>query len=170
MTAALFAMAAHAAVGQKRKYTGLPYHVHPRQVRQILVDHVPSATPAMLDAADLHDVVEDTQVTLEMINQEFGYEVARLVQGLTKFQYPADFTRKRKFALEVVRLDNWCPRVKTIKLADSYANMLDYLKDDPKYAKKVYLPEKRILLDLALKEGDSVLWNMCDQLIKENMQ
>jgi (p)ppGpp synthase/HD superfamily hydrolase len=172
MKAQIFAMAAHAAVGQTRKYSGLPYHVHPEQVRQLLLDHVPYVSQSMLDAASLHDVLEDTDVPAWMIEHEFGPEVARLVQGMTKREWntkPAP-PREFRFRSEVARLARCCPTVKTIKLADSYANMLDYVKDDVEYAKKVYLPEKRILLDEALKEGDKTLWNMCDQLINENLR
>lgn len=67
--ARVFATAAHGAVGQVRKYTGEPYINHPAEVVQIVrsVQH----TPDMIAAAWLHDVVEDTAVTLEDIEQHF---------------------------------------------------------------------------------------------------
>lgn len=58
-----FAMAAHAAVGQKRKYTGEPYIVHPVEVCDIITHNVEWSNDEMCCAALLHDVVEDTQVT-----------------------------------------------------------------------------------------------------------
>lgn len=169
MKALYFAMGAHAAVGQKRKYSNLPYYVHPYEVARLVYTHAAHFTREMVEAAYLHDVVEDTSVTLATIEDEFCPEVARLVAGMTKHNWPVPVKREARFEHEVARLASQCPKVKTIKLADSYANMLDYLKDDPAYAKKVYLPEKRILLDKALREGDATLWNMCDKLIKENL-
>jgi (p)ppGpp synthase/HD superfamily hydrolase len=72
-----FAIAAHASIDQRRKYTGEPYIVHPIAVAA-LVRSVPH-TPEIIAAAYLHDVVEDTPVTIEEIRAEFGDEVAALV-------------------------------------------------------------------------------------------
>jgi len=83
-----FATAAHAAVKQLRKYTGEPYIVHPAAVAEIVksVRH----TPEMIAAAWLHDVVEDTGVTLEAIESEFGADVTSLVFWLTDQSKPSD--------------------------------------------------------------------------------
>jgi (p)ppGpp synthase/HD superfamily hydrolase len=78
LDAKLFAAAAHGAIGQKRKYTGEDYIVHPIAVAEI-VRSVPH-TEVMIAAALLHDVVEDTPVTLE---ERFGCEVRELVDWLT---------------------------------------------------------------------------------------
>jgi (p)ppGpp synthase/HD superfamily hydrolase len=72
-----FATTAHASINQRRKYTGEPYIVHPIAVAE-LVRSVPH-TPEMIAAAYLHDVVEDTPVTIEEIREEFGPQVAELV-------------------------------------------------------------------------------------------
>ena len=63
--ARLFATSAHAAVGQKRKYTNEPYIVHPAEVAKLVEDV--GGTQEMIAAAWLHDVIEDTQVPLELI-------------------------------------------------------------------------------------------------------
>ena len=63
--ARVFATAAHAAVGQLRKYTFEPYIVHPAEVFAI-VSTVDGATEEMMAAAWLHDTVEDTGVTIEV--------------------------------------------------------------------------------------------------------
>ena len=74
-----FAEKAHE--GQKRA-SGEPYITHCLAVAEILAElNVP---PAMIVAGLLHDTVEDTPVTLEDIRSEFGDEVARLVDGVTK--------------------------------------------------------------------------------------
>lgn len=168
--ASAFSIAAHSAVGQVRKYTGVPYHTHPEAVFGILLAHAKAVTYEMLIAAFLHDVVEDTGVTIETIKKVFGNEVADLVAGMTKNTYPEGTKRKYKFEAEVERLAATCPQVKTIKIADSIHNMLDFIANDPKYAKEIYLPEKRILLDKALKEGDTTLWNMADKIIIDFME
>jgi GTP pyrophosphokinase len=74
-----FAETAHS--GQKR-ISGEPYITHCLAVASILADmHVP---PAVIIAGLLHDTVEDTSVTLVDLKREFGEEVAKLVDGVTK--------------------------------------------------------------------------------------
>lgn len=67
--------------GQVRK-SGEPYIIHPIQVVGILADL--KMDPATLCAGFLHDVVEDTSVTIEDLEREFGSEIAMLVDGVTK--------------------------------------------------------------------------------------
>lgn len=67
--------------GQKRS-SGEPYIIHPLSVAAILVD-LGMDTQSVV-AGLLHDVVEDTDCTLEDITQEFGREVALLIDGVTK--------------------------------------------------------------------------------------
>ena len=86
-----FAEHHHAAVNQKRKYTGEPYIVHPAAVVE-LVRGVPH-TQEQLAAAWLHDTVEDTEVTIEEIEAKFGREVAALVEMLTDISRPGDGNR-----------------------------------------------------------------------------
>ena len=74
-----FAEKAHQ--NQVRK-SGEPYIIHPIQVVGILADL--KMDPATLAAGFLHDVVEDTDVTIEQIEDEFGHEIAMLVDGVTK--------------------------------------------------------------------------------------
>lgn len=164
-----YQQAAHGAIGQKRKFSGLPYSVHPQQVVSLLVHYMGFQNEAVICAGLLHDVVEDTDISHEDILHIFGSNVANLVRGMTKDSYPG-CTRAVKFSLEVARLNNCCPDVKSIKLADSICNMKDYIKDDPNYAYKVYVPEKRILIDEALKEGHNGLWMEADALITNFME
>lgn len=93
-----FATRHHAAVKQVRKYTGLPYIVHPAAVVEIVrsVHH----TPEMLAAAWLHDTVEDTKVTAEEVLQIFGPAVADLGEMLTDISRPADGNRKVRKQLD----------------------------------------------------------------------
>lgn len=76
-----YEFAEHAHRDQVRK-SGEPYIIHPIQVVGILADL--KMDPATLAAGFLHDVVEDTDITLEEIEEEFSHEVAMLVDGVTK--------------------------------------------------------------------------------------
>lgn len=165
-SARLFARGAHSAVGQVRKYTGVPYYTHPEAVAAI-VSKAANVTDEMIMAAYLHDVIEDTGVSYFTILETFGHEVARLVLGMTKHTYPEGTKRKEKVQREIVRLNACCDKVKTIKIADSIHNMSDFIQNDPDYACDVYLPEKRMLLDNALEHGDPKLWSDADKIIKD---
>ena len=73
--AILFAVKAHA--GTERRGKGFPYIVHPMEAMSIVATITPD--PELLAAAALHDTVEDTDVTLNVLRAEFGERVAKLV-------------------------------------------------------------------------------------------
>jgi guanosine-3',5'-bis(diphosphate) 3'-pyrophosphohydrolase len=115
------AVAAHAG---QRRLSGEEYVNHPMEVAAILADLELDA--ATLAAALLHDTVEDTPLTAEAVLQEFGPEVARLVDGVTKLgrislrsdqQQQAENIRKMMVAMAEDL------RVVLIKLADRLHNM-----------------------------------------------
>lgn len=151
--ARVFATAAHAAVGQTRKYTGTPYIVHPAEVVSIVAT-VPHS-PEMLAAAWLHDVVEDTQVELSIIVAEFGHEVADMVAWLTDVSRPEDGNRAARRAVDRAHSAQAPADVQTVKLADLISNTSTIVLHDPEFA-KVYLAEKRALLEV-LVYGDRTL-------------
>jgi len=138
---------------QKRKYTGQPYIVHPIEVAEIVrsVEH----DDEMLAAALLHDVVEDTDVTIEVVRSEFGDNVAELVDDLTDVSKPRDGNRKFRKAMDRDHLSHASARAQTIKLADLISNTADISVNDPSFA-KVYFAEKELLLTVLVK-GDPVL-------------
>jgi (p)ppGpp synthase/HD superfamily hydrolase len=149
-----FAERAHASIDQRRKYTNEPYIVHPAAVVK-LVRSVPH-TEEMLAAAWLHDVVEDTPVTLPRIREEFGFGVMLLVHELTDRSKPEDGNRARRKEIDRLRLAAASPAAQTIKLADLIDNTKDIVANDPEFA-RVYLVEKRKLLSV-LTRGDHELW------------
>lgn len=151
--ARVFATAAHAAVSQLRKYTHEPYIVHPAEVVGIVmtVEH----TPEMLAAAWLHDVVEDTGVTIETIRAEFGNEVAELVGWLTDVSKPEQGNRATRKAIDRAHTAMAPAAAQTIKLADLISNTKSIMEHDEKFA-KTYLAEKALLLEVMTK-GNSVL-------------
>ena len=159
--AILFATEAHQ--GQTRKYTGEPYIVHPLEVMEI-VKTVPH-TPEMLAAAVLHDVVEDTDVTLSDIWNEFGYKVRQLVADLTDISVPSDGNRKARKHLDLIHTAKALPQSKTVKLADLISNSKSITEHDPKFA-KVYMKEKAALLKV-LTEGDPTLYARAKKIVDD---
>ena len=154
-----FATLAHG--DQRRKYTGEMYIVHPIEVMEI-VKTVPH-DDAMLAAALLHDVVEDTAVTLEEIRTSFGDDVASLVDDLTDVSKPEDGNRKTRKALDREQSAQTSATEQTIKLADLISNSRDILENDPHFA-KVYLAEKELLLEV-LTKGDKSLHEQASTFI-----
>ena len=149
-----FAVRAHTSIVHLRKYTKAPYSTHLENV----ADLVSSVTrdPETLAAAWLHDVVEDTPVTIENIEREFGPAVAGLVESLTDVSRPTDGNRTERKQLDRQHLAGAGPAAKTIKLADLIDNCRDICRNDERFA-AVYLEEMRGLLEV-LRDGDPKLF------------
>jgi len=162
--ARIFATAAHAAVGQKRKYTGEDYIVHPYEVAGIV--RLAGGTDAQIAAAYLHDVVEDTGVTSEQIASMFGTEVAELVDWLTDVSKPTDGNRAVRKAIDREHTAKAPAAAKTIKLADLISNTQSIIQHDLNFA-ETYLAEKMELLSVLQHGGDPVLWQQAHALCKE---
>ncbi len=132
--------------GQTRKYSGLPYITHPISVGETLFDA--GADQAVVQAGILHDVVEDTDLTIHDIAKDFGSAVAGLVLEVTdvytKEAYP-EWNRARRKAAEADRLAGVSTDAKAIKMADCADNSASILLHDPRFAKK-YLAEMAYLV------------------------
>jgi GTP pyrophosphokinase len=116
-----YAVAEHFHRTQNRK-SGDPYITHPLAVATILAEL--GMTPPTIVAALLHDTVEDTEYTLESLKEDFGAEVAALVDGVTKLDKvkygdAAQAETVRKMVVAMAR----DPRVLVLKLADRLHNM-----------------------------------------------
>jgi (p)ppGpp synthase/HD superfamily hydrolase len=147
--AELFARAAHGAIGQIRKYTGEAYVTHPIRVMGLVKTVLKD--PDALAAALLHDVIEDTELTKEDILTEFGPGVAEMVVALSDPpKVEGGPNRKARKALDRDRLSKASASVQTIKVADMIDNTESIVAHDPKFA-KIYLEEKRLLLDVLTK-------------------
>ena len=119
-----FAFAEASHEGQKRK-SGEDFITHPVAVADVLAD-LPARHDHEYQAALLHDTVEDTSVTLEGLEEEFGGEVARIVDGLTKLDRFEFRTREQEQARNLRKMFLAMaedPRVILIKLADRLHNM-----------------------------------------------
>lgn len=163
--AQVFAMAAHAAIGQKRKYSGEPYIVHPAEVVQILKT-AGVTDPNTLAAAWLHDVLEDTQVSRQDLLSVFGPVVGALVNQLTDVSTLADGNRAHRKTLDREHTGSAHPFAKTIKLADLISNSRSICPHDPNFA-RVYLKEKAQLLEVLRDCSHPVLWQQAYELLQE---
>jgi GTP diphosphokinase / guanosine-3',5'-bis(diphosphate) 3'-diphosphatase len=127
-----FEMAANAHKTMRRK-SGEPYIFHPIAVAMICVDEIGLGVRSTICAL-LHDTVEDTDITLDDVKSEFGNEIAKIVDGLTKISTIMDTNSSQQaenFKKILLTLTD-DPRVILIKLADRMHNMrtLDSMKQE----------------------------------------
>lgn len=153
-------LAALAHDGQVRKYTGEPYIVHPLEVAALVTTSKNANTDVVI-AAILHDVVEDTTISIETIRKHFGTYVAYLVNQLTEVVIEGN--RETRKAAECARLATISPYAQTVKYCDLISNTADIAKHDKSFAKQ-YLKEKRAILDV-MNKGDPELWRMADEQV-----
>ncbi len=116
-----------------RRKSGEPYIYHPIAVAQIAAEEIGLGTTSIVCAL-LHDVVEDTDITLEDIEREFGKKVAKIIDGLTKisgvFDYNSSLQAENFRKMLLTLADD--VRVILIKLADRLHNMrtMDFMPRD----------------------------------------
>jgi len=156
-----FAHTAHD--GQKRKYTGEDYIVHPMAVSKLVKEH--GGSKVQQAAALLHDVVEDTQYTLADIHANFGHEVATLVQWLTDTSRPEDGNRATRKEIDRKRLEMAPAEAQFIKLADMLDNSETIFEFDPSFA-TVFKREMVQLVDSMSKVVGSSLWIEAKRVLK----
>lgn len=109
---------------EMRRKSGEPYIYHPLAVAQICVEEIGLGTTSIVSAL-LHDVVEDTDIELEQIEQDFGPKVARIIDGLTKISGVFDHGSSQQaenFRKMLLTLSDDV-RVILVKLADRLHNM-----------------------------------------------
>jgi guanosine-3',5'-bis(diphosphate) 3'-pyrophosphohydrolase len=109
---------------EMRRKSGEPYIYHPIAVAQIAAEEIGLGTTSIVCAL-LHDVVEDTDITLEDIEREFGKKTAKIIDGLTKiagvFDYNSSLQAENFRKMLLTLADD--VRVILIKLADRLHNM-----------------------------------------------
>jgi (p)ppGpp synthase/HD superfamily hydrolase len=151
-----FATAAHAAVGQKRKYDGADYIVHPTRVANLVKQY--GGTEQMIAAAYLHDVVEDTNVDMDTIRGMFGSVVASLVKDLTDVSKPSDGNREARKTIDRLHTADASADAQFIKCADIMDNAWDIADNDPSFW-KVYQREMSRLLDEMVRVKGTDIYN-----------
>lgn len=118
-----YALATRAHADQKRD-NGEPYIIHPLAVAEILASY--KLDTASIITGLLHDTVEDTEVTLAVVEKQFGKEVASLVDGVTKLtrlELQSDRTKQAENFRKLVLAMSRDIRVLIVKLADRLHNM-----------------------------------------------
>ena len=119
-----FAVEAHSGVERRGK--GFPYIVHPMEAMAIVATMTPDQE--ILAAAALHDVVEDTDVTLDEIRSQFGDRVAKLVDTESDhFQAGLDWRTRKEDSLK--RLKGATRDEKIVALGDKLSNMRAIARD-----------------------------------------
>ena len=161
--AKMFATAAHAAIGQKRKYSGDDYIVHPARVASIVMRH--GGTDEMVAAAWLHDTVEDTDVTPILITKMFGVDVADIVEGLTDISLPDDGNRAKRKSIDRMHSANASTEAQFVKCADIIDNSWDIAENDLSFA-KVYKSEVFLLLNAMTKVKHTEIWDQAMQSVE----
>jgi GTP pyrophosphokinase len=153
--------------GQLRK-SGEPFIQHPLAVARVLADLGLDTTT--LQAALLHDTVEDTDVTLEQLEHEFSPEIARIVDGLTKLDRLTFRTREQEQAENVRKMIvamSGDIRVLLIKLADRLHNMRTLAPFAPEKQKRIATETLDIYAPLAHRLGvQQIKWELEDLAFK----
>ena len=167
MLRAAFDFAEQAHRGQVR-VTGEPYISHPLAAGQILADL--GIDPVAVAAAILHDVPEDTDNTLQDVEEKFGTEVAQLVDGVTKLSKFSTHTHEQQQAENIRKMflamaDDI--RVVLIKLADRLHNMRTLYALPSEKQERIARQTLEIYAPLAERLGIwSVKWELEDLAFK----
>ncbi|AWK11530.1 HD domain-containing protein [Streptomyces spongiicola] len=149
--------------GQFRK-SGEPYITHPLAVTLILAEL--GAETTTLTASLLHDTVEDTDVTLTQVREEFGEEVCYLVDGVTKLE-KVDYgaaAEPETFRKMLVATGNDV-RVMSIKLADRLHNMRTLGVMRPEKQERIARVTRDVLIPLAERLGVQALKTELEDLV-----
>ncbi|WP_326815103.1 RelA/SpoT family protein [Streptomyces sp. NBC_01763] len=149
--------------GQIRK-SGEPYITHPLAVTLILAEL--GAETTTLTASLLHDTVEDTEVTLDQVREQFGEEVCYLVDGVTKLEkvdYGAAAEPETFRKMLVATGDD--VRVMSIKLADRLHNMRTLGVMRPEKQARIAKVTRDVLIPLAERLGVQALKTELEDLV-----
>lgn len=179
-----FEMAAEAHQDMRRK-SGEPYILHPLAVAQITVDEIGLGVTSAICAL-LHDTIEDTEISLEDIQRDFGAPCSKIIDGLTKMGNiveSASSTEQAENFRKILFTLAEDPRVILIKLADRLHNMrtLDSMSRDKQLKISsetvfIYAPLahrlglyniKSEMEDLAMKYTEPEHYSLIAQKLKE---
>ena len=152
-----FAIAQHAA----QKYGEHPYSYHLAQVSQVLTEFGYAGDESMIAAAWLHDTIEDTDATYEMLVSEFGQETADIVFAVTN--EPGE-NREEYFRKTAPKIAS-NKKALTVKLADRISNTESNLKINQRIYQK-YVKEFPLFKELLYNQDDVDLLPMWNRLIK----
>jgi len=170
-----FAREAHG--DQRRKFAPEPYIVHPIRVMELCRQHTNDI--AVLAAALLHDVLEDTSVTADqmedflvtVLNEKQAKQTGQLVIELTdvyiKKNFP-EWNRRKRRAKETERLSKASGHAQTVKYADIIDNSRDIVNAESDFARK-YL-EECLAIVKAMKQGNKDLYEKALATVEECLE
>lgn len=138
--------------GQYRKYSDLPYFVHPKAVARI-VEQI-SQNSDLVAVAFLHDVLEDTDTTEEELRQEFSTSICNIVKELTNSKEDRGHMKKRVYMLD--KMSRMSNDALLVKLADRLHNILFINEENMKNEKhfkfiKYYWENTKFIMSLLEK-------------------
>lgn len=138
-----------------RRLSGEPYIMHPLSVARIVVKEIGLGSTSIC-AALLHDVVEDTDYTVDDIRHQFGDKIASIVEGLTKLSGGVFADKAMKQAENVRKLVLTMSediRVMLVKLADRLHNMRTLAAQRPEKQRKIAAETQYIYAPMAHRLG-----------------
>jgi len=127
-------LAVKAHAGQYRKGTKIPYIIHPLNVAKIMIESECEET--LVVAGLLHDTVEDTDVTLDDIQQAFGEEIARLVAAVSESDKSDTWENRKRQTIE--HLKTAPMEVLLIECADKLDNIRAIREDHARVGESVW--------------------------------
>lgn len=147
---------------QKRKYINTNYSDHLAEVAGIVstVEH----NSYIIATAWLHDCIEDQNVSVEYLKENFGSAVAYGVNALSDLEQGNRKTRKELARKRLSEADGW---VQTIKAADIISNTYTIVEHDKKFA-ELYLKEAIAMLDV-LNGANRQLVHMAHEIIRNSL-
>lgn len=151
----------------------LPYITHPIDLINRLAYIGEVKDEEILMAAALHDVLEETDITLEVIEEKFGARVAKTVQELTR-EEPAekdakslseDALRKLRNKLLLDGVKKMGPEARVVKLADRLSNLVAAEKTRSGEKLERYRAQSREILRIIPRDANPALWDAIDKLL-----
>lgn len=148
--------------GQIRKFEQKPYYIHPKRVAHILYQFKISRNiNKLIAAAYLHDIVEDTDTTLEEIRENFGDLVASIVDEITTDKTESQLIGKKEYlANKMLKMSSYAL---TLKLADRIDNV-NKIQWTPDSFKNKYIEETYYIIEKIKKRR---LTNAQKEMINE---
>lgn len=147
----------------------LPYATHPVDVLNLLRYDAGITDEEILAAALLHDVLEETDITAELIRREFGERVGRIVQELTRDEpdraglSPEEVAQLRTQAL-LEEIDRMSDESKVIKLADRASNLRSALLTRTGERLESYIRQSHVILQHIDRSVCPILWDRVSDL------
>jgi len=145
--------------GQKRKFGGQPYIVHPEAVADIITKF--QGNTKLQIVAWLHDTLEDTNTSIEELTNEFGAEIINLIIELTT---PKSVIKSEKGKYLLDKMNHMSEDALTVKLADRLNNVSDFNIAPDSFVNK-YKPETEFILN-GLKNLNPIQQKIADEIKK----